>query len=372
MNKIKKSFYTVFVFAKLNTRRYFRDRMAIFFTVLFPLIFLFVFGTLYGGNNSMSFKIALINQSDSEISKTVTAEASKSQLLKIDDKINNLQAAQEKMNRAELDAAIVLPQDFGAVKEGQQNPSGTAEIYYTQNNAQAAQTLTPVLQSALTPLNAQFVQTTLPFTVQAQQTGGQGLSAFDYAFAGLLGFSLLSLSIFGPANAFPELKKQGILRRFSTTPIRVWQYFVANAASQVVIGFFTITIMFLAAIYGFKLNLTGNILELAVFLTLAIIMLLGIGLAIGGWARNERQAAPLTNLVTFPMMFLSGAFFPRYIMPEWLQQASAYIPLTPIIDGIRLIATEGKHLVDVLPQLGLICGWMIVIYIVAFRVFRWE
>ena len=76
-------------------------------------------------------------------------------------------------------------------------------------------------------LNAQFVQTTMPFTVQAQQTGDKGLSAFDYSFAGLLGFSLLSLSIFGPANAFPELKKQGILRRFSTTPIRVWQYFVA-------------------------------------------------------------------------------------------------------------------------------------------------
>lgn len=59
-------------------------------------------------------------------------------------------------------------------------------------------------------------------------------------------------------------------------------------------------------------------------------------------------------------------------MPEWLQSISAYLPLTPMIDGIRLIATEGKQLVDLLPQLGIISVWLIVIYLIAFRVFRWE
>jgi ABC-2 type transport system permease protein len=71
-------------------------------------------------------------------------------------------------------------------------------------------------------------------------------------------------------------------------------------------------------------------------------------------------------------MFLSGTFFPRFIMPEWLQNVSNVLPLTPVIDGIRLIATEGKHLVDIGPQLGLIGIWMIIIYLIAFRVFRWE
>jgi ABC-2 type transport system permease protein len=101
-------------------------------------------------------------------------------------------------------------------------------------------------------------------------------------------------------------------------------------------------------------------------------MILGIGLAIGGWAKNERQAAPLGNLVVFPMMFLSGTFFPRFLMPEWLQNVSAFLPLTPVIDGLRLITTEGKTYLDLLPQLGLLLGWMVVIYIIAFRVFKWE
>jgi ABC-2 type transport system permease protein len=72
------------------------------------------------------------------------------------------------------------------------------------------------------------------------------------------------------------------------------------------------------------------------------------------------------------MMFLSGTFFPRFLMPGWLQNISGYLPLTPVIDGIRLIATEGKSLMGVGPQIGLLFGWMVIVYIIAFRVFRWE
>jgi len=72
------------------------------------------------------------------------------------------------------------------------------------------------------------------------------------------------------------------------------------------------------------------------------------------------------------MMFLSGTFFPRFLMPQWLQSFTAYFPLTPVIDGARLIATEGKGLLQLGPQLGIMAVWMVVVYFVAFRVFRWN
>ena len=130
--------------------------------------------------------------------------------------------------------------------------------------------------------------------------------------------------------------------------------------------------MFAVALSVFHLKIVGNVVVLVVFLVFAIIQILGIGLAIGGWARNERQAAPLSNIVTFPMMFLSGTFFPRFMMPEWLQGLSNYLPLTPVIDGIRYIVNEGYGLTQLAPQLALMAVWTIVIYIIAFRVFRWE
>jgi ABC-2 type transport system permease protein len=243
---------------------------------------------------------------------------------------------------------------------------------YTQNNAQSGQALGSVLEAQFKQINAQFVNVNMPFTVKTEQLSEKSLTAFDYTFAGLLGFSLIGMGIFGPVNVFPELKKMGILRRLSTTPLRVWQYFLSTMIGQATIGLVSLTVMFIVAILVFHLQVVGNYLELAAFLIIGIITILGIGLAIGGWAKNERQAAPLSNIVVFPMMFLSGTFFPRYIMPEWLQNISSILPLTPIIDGIRLIATEGKHFIDILPQLGLIGIWMIVIYFIAFRVFRWE
>jgi ABC-2 type transport system permease protein len=372
MNDLKKSLFTVGVFVKINTKRFFRDKLALFFTIGFPLIFLFVFGGLNSGNNGISFKVAVINESNSTFAKDFVKNAEKGKILQINKDVTTMSAAKEKMGRSELDAVIVLPKDFGIVKPDTTIPRGEAKVVYTQNNAQSAQALTSVLDAQFKAINAKFVKTDTPFTVASEQLNERSLSAFDYTFAGLLGFSIIGMGIFGPVNVFPELKKMGILRRLSTTPLKVWQYFLATMIGQAAIGLISLGIMFAVATIFFHLNVVGNYFELAVFLIFGVMVILGIGLALGGWAKNERQAAPLSNIIVFPMMFLSGTFFPRFLMPEWLQHLSGLLPLTPIIDGIRLIATEGKHFVDILPQLGLMAGWMIIIYFIAFRVFRWE
>ncbi len=369
---MKRSLYTVLTFVRINTKRFFRDKLAIFFSVIFPLIFLFVFGSINSGSSNVSFKVAIINQSDSSFAAQFVKSSQKSTVLKVDQAITSLDAAKQKMSVSQLDAAIVLPKDFGTIKEGQNYPSGQAELVYTQNNQSSASALSSVLNSEFKVINSNFVGTDMPFTVTSTQLNERSLSAFDYTFAGLLGFAIIGMGIFGPMNVFPELKKMGILRRLSTTPLRVWQYFLSTMVGQAIVASVSFVIMFVVAILVFHLQVVGNYFELALFLLIGTVTILGIGLALGGWAKNERQAAPLSNIIVFPMMFLSGTFFPRFIMPEWLQNVSVFLPLTPIIDGIRMIATEGKHLVDIGPQLGLIGIWIIVIYVIAFRVFRWE
>lgn len=369
---MKQKLFTVAVFTKINTRRFFRDKTAIFFTVLFPLIFLFVFGGIFGRSGDTSFNVALINQSKTEFANKYVTEAKANKLFKIDAQAKTLSQAKERMNRGELDAAVVLPASFGEVKPGEKFPSGKAEVIYTQNNEQAAQALGSIMQIQFKEINKQFVSVAEPFTVKTTQSNDKSLSRFDYTFAGLLGFSIIGMGIFGPVNVFPELKKAGVLRRFHTTTLRVWQYFLSTMASQAVIGVLTLGVQFVVAIGLFHLKLVGNIFELVLFLMFSIVMILGIGLALGGWAKNERQAAPLSNLIVFPMLFLSGTFFPRFLMPEWLQKVTQFLPLTPVIDGVRLIATEGKHLTQLGTQLGFMAVWMVIIYVIAFRVFRWE
>ncbi len=383
MSNFSKTLYTVSVFTKLNTRRFFRDRLAIFFGILFPLIFLFVFGGLSSGSGAPTFHVAVINQSSSQFAKDFVHQLGKSEVIKVDDKVTTQAQATDKMGKGQLDATITLPSDFGrtvvcnktatnTTSEQSECPSGQAQISYTQNNEQAGRGLATALEGQFAALNQKFTGVEPPLKVSAKPTNQKSLTSFDYTFAGLLGFAIVGMGIFGPINVFPELKKQGILRRLHTTPLKVWQYFLSTMIAQAIIGLVSLAVMFIVAILVFHLKVVGNYLEIVVFLVFSIITILGIGLSIGGWAKNERQAAPLSNIVVFPMLFLSGTFFPRFAMPVWLQHVSSYLPLTPVIDGIRLLTTQGLHLVNLGPQLGLMALWTIVIYAIAFLVFRWE
>jgi ABC-2 type transport system permease protein len=363
---------TVVVFTKLSTRRFFRDRLAQFFAILFPLIFLFVFGSLSKSNGNVSFNVGLINDSKSVFSQQLVHQLDGSNTFKVDKSVSSLSQAEDKMSKSQLDGIIILPTNFGVIEPGQSYPTGNAKILYNESSAGTGQTLTTILQGSFNQINGRYVKQQQPFSVTGQELNQKSLSSFDYTFSGLLGFSIIGIGIFGPVNVFPELKKQGILRRLHTTPLRVWQYFLATMFSQAITGIISIAIQFLVAIKIFHLKVYGNYPEIIIFTILSIFMILGLGLAIGGWARNERQAAPLSNIVVFPMLFLSGTFFPRYLMPHWLQTVTTYLPLTPVIDGLRLLTTEGKNLTQIGPQLGLIGIWFIIIYAIAFRVFKWE
>ena len=123
---MNKSLFTVATFVRINTKRFFRDKLAIFFSVIFPLIFLFVFGSFKSGNNNVSFRVALINESGSSFAKDFVKQAKDSGVYKIDDSAMTLDQAKELMTKSQLDAAIVLPKDFGNVKQGSQMPSGQA------------------------------------------------------------------------------------------------------------------------------------------------------------------------------------------------------------------------------------------------------
>lgn len=372
MDKFKKAILPIATYVPIDVKRLFRDKVGIFFVFLFPLIFLFVFGTIFGGDSNVSFRIGLLNQSESEFSSQFVGQLADNDIFDIDEDVQKLEDATEKMSRGQLEAVIVLPEDFGTVKDGNTFPSGEARIVYNQSNESAAQTLGSIMEGVFREINAELVPTVTPFTVITESTNTAGLSRFDYTFSGILGFTLLSLGIFGPTTVFPRLKQRGVLRRYSTTTLKVWQYFIGNVLSNAFVGLLAAAVMFAAALFIFDLNMRGNYFNMLIIIVLGVVLLYGIGLAIGGWAKNENQAAPLAQIATLPMMFLSGVFFPTFLMPEFLQSFTRFIPLTPIIDSIRMILTENASLLDLGPQLAIIAGWTVVIYIVAFRVFRWE
>ncbi|MEO7617454.1 MAG: ABC transporter permease, partial [Candidatus Saccharibacteria bacterium] len=308
-------------------------------------------------------------QSSAPFAKTFAAGLGKNKIFKVKP-LGSLADAKIRMGRGELDAIIQLPADFGLVQGA--FPSGRANVLYDESSAQAGQAVSAVLQSILGATNVAITGIKPPLTVGSVSTKASGLTSFDYSFTGLIGFSILGIGIFGPINSLPALKKTGALSRMRTTPLKPLQFIIAYMISSLAAGLVSIVALFAVAITFFHFHMHGNYLIFALYAIFGCITIFGFGMAVGGWASDEKQSAPLGNLVSFPMMFLSGIFFPRFLMPEWLQHISSFVPLAPVIDGLRMIATEGKTFFELGPQLGIMAAWTFVIYFIAFRVFRWE
>lgn len=352
-------------------KRFMRDKMALFFTFLFPLIFLLIFGSIFN-NKSISFDVAIINHSQTEFAKKFVegAKSDDKQLLKIKD-VSGIDQAREKLKRSEINGIIILPEDFGKAGANHR-PSGTMKVLYAKGSDQAGSALSALLGQVTDEINKRMGQPEAPFKVASEEVGDKALSNFDYTFTGLLAFSLMSMGLFGLANQMPSEKQRGSYRRLRASPFTSGQLLLGTTLVYTVIAMISAASMMLVGALVFKFQMRGDWLVFIPFLALAAAMMTSLGLMVGSWAKNENQAAPLVNLVSFPMMFLSGAFFPAYLFPEWLKNISQFIPMTYVVDGFRLIMTESAGFIAAGTQFIAVAVTTLVVYIISTRIFRWE
>ena len=370
--RVKSYWIGVYGQVRALQKRFMRDGTSLFFTFLFPLIFLLVFGAIFN-NQTTSFDVAIINHSQSEFAKRFVeqAKANNDTTLKVKD-VKDMQEAREKLKHSELSGIIELPADFGTVTPAQGRPSGTLRVLYAKGSEQSGNTLTAIMGQVINGINKGMGQPEPPLKVAGQAVGDEQLKTFDYTFTGLLAFSLLSMGIFGLANQMPTEKQKGSYRRLRASPFTAGQLILAMGIHYTIVSLLSAAMMLVVGMSVFHFTMRGDWLLAVPFITLAALLMVGFGLLIGGWAKNENQSAPLGNLVAFPMMFLSGTFFPSFMFPEWLRTLSQFIPMTPVTDGLRLIMTEHASLGEVLPYAGAIGLWMLVVYIAAIKLFRWE
>jgi ABC-2 type transport system permease protein len=377
----------------VQLKHFLRDPIYLFFILVFPLVFLFIFGTIFGGSRDVNLTTALLNNSDTEFAQDFVErlKAQESQSLKILSDDLSFEDARLKMARGEIDSIIELPPGFGSVgqtaaQQGEESPAavtqttppsvflptGQLRVYYDEGSPQAGQIVATIMTGILDQINGALMGTTPPLSVEQVSVGVNGLSQFDYIFSGLLSYVLMTMGIYALSQQLPAEKRSGSLRRIKATPFRAWQLLTGLALAYLLLTLLSAALMIGVSMVVFDFQMRGSWLVLAAFSIVSALAMIGIGALVAGVARNSNQATVASQSIAFPMMFLSGVFFPRYLMPDFLQNISSWIPLTPVGDGIRYITTEGVGLPDLLPQLFLISAWGIVAYVLAFRLFKWE
>jgi len=352
-----------------SLKMYFRNRTALMFSLFFPIFFIFIFGSIFR-NTAGSYKIDLVNQSHSQLAGELTGVMHKVDAFKI----TNVDQATGKsdLDKGNADLLVVVPPNFGQMRSGQMTPSGV-ETFYNSAKPQNGQAANLILTQLVGNINAGLTRQPQVVTITAKGVATKNLSYIDFLLPGMVSLSIMQLGIFSVAFAFVSFKTTGMLRRIQATPTRPGYFLTAQGATRLVVAVMqTVLLVFIgAALFGFHLSNESWL----PFLTLAIIgsiVFMGIGFIIAGWAKNEDQAQPVATLIQFPMMFLSGVFFPRDSFPHVLNSITNYLPLTFLADALRKVANEGANLWAVRGDLLGLAIWGIVAYAAAVMVFSWE
>lgn len=361
---------TTLLFAKTQLKRSFRDPITLIVLFAIPLLLLVLFGAFMGGADNIQLRVAVINNSREPFAQEFAKSLTKLDVLELPDEQLTLDQAREKMRNDELDGIVQLPESFGKLNNNA--PTGKVQIYHDETDVTTGDIVSGVINSVVDASNNQITGSQPPLTVERVSIAGTGVQIFDGLFAMFTSIAIMMVGIFGVGSTIPSDKKAGILRRLRVTPLKSSQLVIGTMLAFTVISLLAVTLMTVLAVTVFNLDMKGNLLEYGCFVLLSTILMLGFGLAIGGWAKNSTQADVYGQIVFLASLAFSGLWVPRVLMPEWLQGITTYMPLTPVIEGIRGIVTEGVSLVSMSTELLIIVVWTVVVFVVGIKTFKWE
>ena len=190
------------------------------------------------------------------------------------------------------------------------------------------------------------------------------IPAFTAMIIGMIGLMPVTITM-------ATYRENGILRRLRTTPVSP---LVVMAAQVVVVFIMTCLGMLLLVIAGrlvYHVRFEGNLFSMLGGFILASLSFFGIGFILAGTLPTARTAQVVAMVLLYPMLILSGAAWPRELMPATVQKLSAFLPLTYVVNLLRGLwegEAWGAHLLDV----GILVGILVVGVIVSAKTFRWE
>ena len=205
--------------------------------------------------------------------------------------------------------------------------------------------------------------------VHFSEPGGRYI---DFLIPGLLSMGLMGGGLWGVGFGIVDLRIRKLLKRFMATPMRRTHFLLSMLLSRLVFMVPQIIILLFFAWILFGVCIYGSWLAFIVVILLGAFEFAAIGLLVGSRARTAETASGLMNLVMLPMWTLSGIFFSYERFPEIVHPIIRCLPLTPVIDALRAIMSDGKALTDVLPEIGVILVWCVIPFFLALAIFRWN
>ena len=352
---------------KASLKATFRSPQAIFFSLFFPIVLIWIFGSL-SGNGTPSVKVAF--EKDVDTTSMLYQALRSNPVLKIVEK-NNMEI-EDDLKKGRITAIIgIRPNaDTGIHSPFIVNArtSEASQRDYQQFISALNHTISEIDQKLYPERKsvAGFSQTVEP---------GRKYRMIDFFLPGMIGFALIGSAVFGIAFTIYSLKETLVLKRMYSTPIRREYIILGESISKVLFNLTTVVVLIAFGHYVYDFTLAQGWITFANMLILsflALLVFMGFGYFISAVSRNQNVIPVYANLFMFPQYFLSGTFFPKTALPLFLQPIIKFLPLTAINDAMRNVAFEGASLASCWEQMLILFVWGIIIYAATVKVFRWD
>jgi ABC-2 type transport system permease protein len=335
-----------------------RDRAALIFSILLPVLFLLFFGSIYKNTSAPKINVITVGQvqlltrarqADPVLAKVMTISHARSE-----------RAALADVRKGDDDAAVLEHGDHIVVR-------------YSIADQTKAGLVNSVLGSIVQAANQAASGKPPRFTLSASQVEDKSLKPIQYFTPGLLGWALASGATFGAAISLVSWRQNKLLRRLRLAPVGTGSIVAARIGIALAVGLIQLAVfLVIARLPYFGLQLTAAWWMAIPLVVCGILAFMSIGLLVGAIAKTQQAATSIANLIILPMAFLGGAFLPLDFAPDWVRQASYAMPLRYLVTGMQDVMARGEGPAAALPAIGILLGFTLIVSLFAVRMFRWD
>ncbi|MBF0200654.1 MAG: ABC transporter permease, partial [Desulfamplus sp.] len=349
----------------VSIKSFYREKTVVFFRLAFPVILILVFGTIFMERDNEIFDLSVQDLDQTTSSEQLVESIHLSKRFKIT-KVSPAADAQTYAKINKLNLIVIIPKDFemSLMQKMESNNSDTPV-----NNTNTFGTPVNITNTFGTPVNLTKLYDPSSFGVTTkigvldmvlaginQEMSGKpplivskplSILKKKYRFIeffvpGIIAMAVMTASLFGAVNVNAELRQKGVIRKLCTTPITRIDWILSNVFYQFILAVLSTVVMLLVSYVVFDVNLEING-WLVVFVALDVFSFVGLGMILTRVAKEAESAAASADALMFPMMFLSGTFFPVEMMPEFLQKFAKVLPLYYVNEGLRAAMVSVDH-----------------------------
>jgi ABC-2 type transport system permease protein len=373
----------------------FRNRLGLILLIVMPLFMMAMIGFIYPSNGTTinNLPVALVNEDSGFANSTLPSQTFVVGLQQINTQTHMLTLSnassmaevKDKVQKGELDGGIVIPSNFSAsIMSGEQgtliivtdqsNPTISATMQaaltatFNQMGTMLAQQTVQTLNQSVTPNNALAI--VKPYNVHTEGVVSGNPSYFDFIAPGIMAMTVMMSVMTGLPVAISQEKEIGTMDGMMVAPINRLSIILGKTLGQTARGLIQGAIILALAVGLFGVTIHGNLLLVFGLLLLGVFAFVGLGVVITSFAKDQETAQMMMTTLMFPMMFLSGVFFPIQQMPWYMQTVSKFLPLTYAADALRKVMVLGASIPDISSELIILIAFGAIMTAIAVPVFR--